>query len=656
MTWGSSLAPTRPHILDRLGFDRDRLAFTGRTAVVAFLAVALAWAFGLGHPQWAGMSVWAASQPLRGHLLEKSLNRFLGTVVGAVFGILLLVASDGSTWILVLGLSLWIGLCAGLGNLVRGFLSYGVMLSGYSAAMVTLLHDPQSTSLVDTGLDRMATVLVGVVLALVLGWLLSEKTDPDAVRRRGRRLAGEVLSDFADALTSGQGEETRRAHGLLAEMGAMEETLDAQTAGSPSGRGKARWIRRLLSALVALLPWMRRPPVGADVRAIAQALREAAEALAEGQWDGQEGRLDRALSRAIEATTGRPALASVLTTLRDVLGEAIPVQEGTASEASSLPATRTHRDWVGAREAGLRALAATFAAGAIWQVTGWSVGGFLTLGVAIMITVFSAMDNPVGFIRFVVVGQILGVLGALACRWLVWPHLGGEGAAILSMAPFMMAGALLFAHRRFGTLGFDYNMVFLLLLHPAWPLTGQFVGGATAGLAVVLGPVVALVGYRTLFPVTAHRRFRSLLVMLVGEVEAMAARADVGRHAAHWWARLHHRVLRLARWAEKTGMEREEAMEVGFTILLLGRVILHLDGLPEAEGGEEREAGSRRALFLARERLRRVGRDPLAAARALAHLSERKGNVPSLDRRLLAEAARDLTAVAPTFQKAFVVR
>jgi uncharacterized membrane protein YccC len=639
-----------------LGFDRDRFAFTGRTAVVAFLAVALAWAFGLGHPQWAGMSVWAASQPLRGHLLEKSLNRFLGTVVGALFGILLLVVSDGSTWILVLGLSVWIGLCAGLGNLVRGFLSYGVMLSGYSAALVTLLHDPQSSSLVDTGLDRMATVLVGVVLALALGWLLAEGTDPDAVRRRGRRLAGEVLSDLADALTSGQGEEPRRAHGLLAEMGAMEETLDAQTAGSPSGRGKARWIRRLLSALVALLPWMRRPPVGADIRAIAQALREAVEVLEGGQREEQDGRLDMALSRAVQAAAGRPALSRVLTTLRDVLGEAIPVQKGTAVEARSLPATRTHRDWVGAREAGLRAFSATFAAGAVWLLTGWSVGGFLTLGVAIMITVFSAMDNPAGFIRFVVVGQALGVLGALACRWLVWPHLGGEGAAILSMAPFMMAGALLFAHRRFGPLGFDYNMVFLLLLHPAWPLTGQFVDGATAGFAVVLGPVVALVGYRTLFPVTALRRFRSLLVMLVGEVEVMAARPDVGLHAAHWWARLHHRVLRLARWAEKTGLNRDDAMEAGFTVLLLGRVVLHLDGLPQVEEGPEGEAGSRRALFLARERLQRVGRDPLGAARALAHLSERKGGGPALDRKLLAEAARDLTALAPVFATVFAAR
>jgi hypothetical protein len=97
-------------------------------------------------------------------------------------------------------------------------------------------------------------------------------------------------------------------------------------------------------------------------------------------------------------------------------------------------------------------------------------------------------------------------------------------------------------------------------------------------------------------------------------------------------------------------------MEAGFTVLLLGRVVLHLDGLPQVEEGPEGEAGSRRALFLARERLQRVGRDPLGAARALAHLSERKGGGPALDRKLLAEAARDLTALAPVFATVFAAR
>jgi hypothetical protein len=71
------------------GFDRGRLAYGLRTAGAAAIALWLAWGLGLEHPQWAAMTVWAASQPVRAHLIDKSLFRGLGTLVGAVFGVLL---------------------------------------------------------------------------------------------------------------------------------------------------------------------------------------------------------------------------------------------------------------------------------------------------------------------------------------------------------------------------------------------------------------------------------------------------------------------------------------------------------------------------------------------------------------------------------------
>src|SRR5256885_5029194 len=60
-----------------------------------------------------------------------------------------LFRSGNLLW-LVLGLAVWLGLCAGVGNLQRSFVAYGTMLSGYSAAMVALLdfaQDRKSTRL-----------------------------------------------------------------------------------------------------------------------------------------------------------------------------------------------------------------------------------------------------------------------------------------------------------------------------------------------------------------------------------------------------------------------------------------------------------------------------------------------------------------------------
>jgi hypothetical protein len=70
----------------RWGFDSARLRQHLRTAFAACIAVFAAWALGLEHPQWAGMTVWAASQhcaascwrklfPYHGHAGRHSCRR-----------------------------------------------------------------------------------------------------------------------------------------------------------------------------------------------------------------------------------------------------------------------------------------------------------------------------------------------------------------------------------------------------------------------------------------------------------------------------------------------------------------------------------------------------------------------------------------------------
>ena len=184
------------------GFDRGRLAYGLRTAAGAAWALGLAWAAGLEHPQWAGMTVWAASQPVREHLVEKSLFRGLGTMVGAVFGVLLTAraAETGGPAVLVAGVALWLGACAAAGNLMRGFAAYGAMLAGYSAVMVALLDSGHPGSVLALGLDRTATVLLGVVAALVVGLLFTPRQAEADVPRDLRLASAALLGAIAAAL------------------------------------------------------------------------------------------------------------------------------------------------------------------------------------------------------------------------------------------------------------------------------------------------------------------------------------------------------------------------------------------------------------------------------------------------------------------------
>ena len=622
--------------LQRLGFDPDRLPFTLRTALAACVAVWIAWLAGLEHPQWSGMTVWAASLPVRGQLLEKGVYRALGTMLGAAFGTGLLIVARGQLGVVAIGLSVWIGLCAGLGNVVRGFASYGTMLAGYTAAMVALLHSAHSAAPFAVGVDRMFTVLTGVAVALAAGWFASPSAGADDPAAQVQALTRRILGDLANHL-SGASPDPAEHGRLLSSMAAIEEGLDQHAAGSLRMRTVARRLRRALLAQVAIVLWMRRPP-GESAPAMADLVLHAAHADSAGQAD---------VLRRAAGLVSHTGLRDALVTLAASVEADGPTTDD--APAGVLVPTILHRDWIGAFEASFRATCAVAAVAAVWIVTGWDGGMFMMLGVAIMTTVFSTFDNPAVMVRQVIVGQALGVAGALACRWLVWPLAGGEAGLVAGMMPFVLIGGVLFGHRRAaGPLGFDYNMVLLLLLQPVWPLAGSLFHSLTTGAAVVLGPVIALAAFLIIFPVTGERRLRTLAAMMVHEIEAMAARPGVSHRRRVWRARFYHRVLRLVRWADKTGVSRREVVDGGFALLLAGACVLHIDKLQQRP---DLTAAMAKRLPVTRLRLARVRTDPQAAARALAACAGRLGAMQDADAALLADAAAHLSA-----STAFILR
>lgn len=632
-------------VVERLGLDPSRLNHALRTALAACCAIMVAWLIGLEHPQWSGMTVWAAAQPVRGQLLEKSLFRVLGTIMGSLFGILLLILADGESWIIVIGLSLWVGLCAGMGNLLRGFVSYGVMLAGYSAAMVTLLHSAETGGTLAIGIDRMLTVMVGVMVALALGWVFAEAGNQDETSYQVRRLTRRIVDDLSATLAGTARHQHQDHHLLLAEMAAIEDRLDAHAAGSLRSREAARAIRRLLSAQVATLLWMRRPREPGGNSHLIAALHEAVTAL---DMPDQPERAEAALRRAAGLASGDPALAEALNGLaRSMAAQTALTARGHRPVTGAFSILVLHKDWVGAREALLRAGGVTLLAGMVWLVTGWEAGSLMMLGTAIMTTAFSAAENPVHIMRYVLLGQIIGVIGALACRWLFWPMMADEFGLVIAMMPFILFGGFLAAHRYAGLVGFDYNMVLLLLLQPSWPLTTSPAASLTAAGAVLMGPLIALAAYRLIFPMDGQRRLRTLVVMMIHEIETMAARPGAFRRRSAWRARLYHRILRLVRWAERVGNNKEQLINGSFAVLMLGSAILHID---ELLGKAELPPGTVRRLRVAIGRLRKLGSDPQRAADALTRLAGMPGDDLVINKALLREAAMELSNQAEFFQ------
>lgn len=608
------------------GLEKPVLVFALRTAFAACAALLIGWLAGLEHPQWAAMTVWASSQPTRGQLIEKGFYRFGGTVVGVLAGVALVKLSGGAPLFLVIGLAVWIALCTGIGHLLRGFSVYGAILSGYSASMVALLDTGHPDHVVHLGVDRFLTIGLGVVVAVIVGLLLTPKEEPGALTHAIRLATSRMLR-----LMAREGEirgDTRR---LLADIAGIEERLEPHGAGSLKARGFVRAARVLFMAEVETLLWLRAGLTAAITPEARGALEAAAAALESGQ---SPAAMLAALDRADETLEGQGEPHAHLFRLRTAFAAFIggpgPDER---SGATGAPPVILHTDWRGARSAALRAFTVMLGIGLVWVVTGIAVGPYLLLGLSIMISLFSTFENPARLLPNVALGQLAGVSGALVCRWLVWPHLGDHPLALVfAVMPFILFGALLMAHKRSRPAAFDYNMVLLLLLQPVLPLHGDLAHWLAMGAAVVAAPLVALVAYR-LWPVDAARREAMLTRAMLAELKDMAASGKPLRPKV-WRARLHHRLLRLAQLGEKSGLGGTVAVERGFAIYGLGEIVLTMREWQERDGRLDR------SLRLALARIAAVEREPEPLARALSTAAER------LERQGVPEAAEFRAAAA----------
>lgn len=476
--------------------------------------------------------------------------------------------------------------------------------------MVALLDTPHPDNVLALGLDRFLTVMTGVAMAVLIGLVFTPKAAESEITGRVRRLAARTLRDVAARLRGGapRAEARRR---LLSELAVVDEMLDAHGAGSLRLRRAARGLRGLLVVQVSLLLWQ---PGRIDATDAAR-LEHAADAL--------------------DAAASPAEVADLLASVRGLDALAATLGRAAMPDGAGIV---LHRDWIGARQAAIRAVVTMALVGALWLGTGWPGGAYMLLGTSVVISLFSTFDDPAGTMRFVGFGQLGGVLAALACRWLVWPHGGAALDLVLLTMPFILLGALPVAHRRTMQGGFDFNLAMLLLLQPAFPLTGTIEASLLTAAAVVAGPLVAWISFRLAYPADARRRRDMLITMMVHDLQAMAARADAPRRRQAWRARLHHRLLRLVRWTEKAGGAEPPVIDGSLAVLRLGQAILCLQ-----------ECGPNRRVAVVLRRLRRLAREPERAGRALTLLARR---LKPAEAGPVAEAAQALAANASFFRRA----
>lgn len=449
-----------------------------------------------------------------------------------------------------------------------------------------------------------------MVVATLVGYFLSGDGDATGLHHRIKALLADVLRHLGHPARA-----TAPGHPLLARLAAIEEELDGQGVGSVRSRRTVRATRSLLIATVPLI-------LRSEGRNLMQPdLSEHLLSTAEDMTGPDSHSTSQQLARLV-TNASVPQLKSDLDGLRTAFANWIGQQEKATTDppGPQAPPVILHRDWIGAREAAVRAGGAMLVFGFLWQVTGWDLGAYMLLGLSVMISLFSTFENPPHIMRFIITGQVIGVAAALVCRWLVWPFAESELEQIVMLFPFVMLAPLLLSHARTMIASTDYSMVLLLLSQPAIPLTGDFTGSLLMGFAVLSAPLVALVGYLLIYPISLQRRQNHLIAMMMTDLAAIARNDLALKHRQVWQARFYHRSLRLVRISEKLARAEDRALNSCIAVLALARMAMICHELLQ---GTDSSNPVRRAARQVLARLQRISRDRQHLVTALEQLAVR---------------------------------
>ncbi|WP_180606774.1 FUSC family protein [Agrobacterium vitis] len=567
------------------------VSFALRTTIAAILAMALATLLQIHHPYWAAMTVWLVAQPTRGLVVERGLARLVGTIIGALVGFLMLWQLSAAPGLQLSVLICWVALCAAAGSFFRHFRSYGLLLAGYTAAVVTMsgLIEPQLGH--ELAWSRIACTLIGVVASLVATVLFAPGATKDMVHTRSLALLRQALSLSATLLKTREETVGEPVQQFFSAVVQMDADLDTLAAGSLTGHQRARFARHIAAASTILVTeamtarQLEEPQVRAE---------KTADTLA--VVDQALGRGDIEAAHAAVTAIGdhAPQLSAAVTAAINYLGELSVVQP--VNRLLDLNALRIS-DKRAAAIAFCRTFLALSAVALVWKLTGWSLGPVMLMTAAVFVTLFSSHEAPQLAVGEALKGTLCGATLGMFSRIFLLPHAENSLDMLLMVAPFLAVGAYAMSRPKTAKAAIDGNMSFLLAAQPVFPVAVSPWLAVEQTLAMVAGVAAAALAFRFVFPVN-HRLVLTVLRNRLTEDLEVTARLASHEQVLQRRFRMIQRILRMG------SLRLVAPSETSRDVFLLLCLVTMLGRLLERRGRDDIASLDRRYVDFALEALK----------------------------------------------------
>ncbi len=613
-----------------------------RYAIALWLASSLAllvsFFIQLEPAQWSAITVWIVFMQDPRLNYSKIFWWGFGTLSGALVGMLFMVLFNQMSEAGLPLLFLWLGLCAAGSRLARSYQSYGLVLAGYTSAIVALSAVDQPDAVIQTALSRVACIAVGMASAVTFIFLLLPVHKHwHGVRQGLQENCLETMKYTAQCLLQG----TRlSSHGdwrhLTGRLLTLERALSRTTAESAEARHHSAPARSLVADLLSMLAHAQAIEIHLAVEGqnqlapfVMKLLAKIRELLDQTAFlsrnDPDTSDLGLALQKinelrnAVKAGMVGNAKSPdgvnnqfMLERMDEILGDLNQIIHDWRGITGTWTAPRHikldgHEDWPGAVVHGIRVLAAMSASGIIWALTEWPSGAMFILFMAVVCSLLSLAESAPqlgwSFIKSIVFCTIMAYVETFRL------FQANEGFLHLALVLGLFLIPAAYAYRNPRLLGSAVisMLIFYALSMPANEMNYDISGFLNNGLALLTSAALGFFAFHAI-PVPGRQLRKFWILWTVRRELANPHPQHFRRKPAQTWiSRIFDRINLLQRGGE-SGSNLESVEDELLSSLQFGLVQRRLTLRMSESGLTSEDAGVAAGVLLeSRNLLRNPG-------------------------------------------------
>jgi uncharacterized membrane protein YccC len=532
--------------------------YVGKVLLAIFMGGGLAMRLDLQQPATTMLTVALVMHPASGMVLAKGFYRAVGTLVGCGAAIALVGLFPQQRELLLVGMALWIGLCAAGASLYRNFMSYGFVLSGYTVAIVVLPVVQHPQALFDSAVMRVSEVMLGILVAGLVGDVLFPQRlrmalrqqlsgqysgflafvrgslggvlGRDALENAHMRFVGETIQVenlrssvvFEDAGVRAHSPRLRQLNQRFMEVSTSYQTLHhlMNRMHAPHHHDTRQRLMQLCEFAATALEDDCEPDPAAAAR-LSQALQKAERELP-GKISEQRQGLTSPREQ-LDFDTGAELLSRCLQELQAyVQAYALLRRPGVPTAAQKEVVFQHGNDHLGALMCGVRATVTMLVMGSFWIMSGWVHGGSAMMLATIFTGMFASAPNPSAVVRQITLGFATGMPLAFLCQFMVLTHMDGFVLMVAGTLPFLLIGLYLTTRPTLAGYGTGFVLSFIYLLNLHSPMTFDPVYVVNEGISQIVGVLAVAVAFSLFGNASSNRWLRNRLLR---QLRSQVARA-----------------------------------------------------------------------------------------------------------------------------------